>query len=64
MSDNKLDSRFCPEIYQAVAGKNYMVYAYLSDGNVREFNVKPLIERGGVFKKIEDETAFRNTLHK
>lgn len=62
MSDNKLDARFYPEIYQAVAGKNYMVYAYLSDGSVREFDVKPLIKQGGVFQKIEDETIFRNTL--
>ena len=62
MSDNKLDARFYPEIYQAVAGKNYMVYAYLSDGSVREFDVKPLINQGGVFQKIEDETIFRDTL--
>lgn len=62
MSDNKLDARFYPEIYQAVAGKNYMVYAYLNDGSVREFDVKPLINQGGVFQKIEDETIFRDTL--
>lgn len=62
MSDNKLDARFYPEIYQAVAGKSYMVYAYLSDGSVREFDVKPLINQGGVFQKIEDETIFRDTL--
>lgn len=52
MNDNKLDVRFYPEIYQAVAGKNYMVYAYLSDGSVREFDVKPLIKQGGFFEKL------------
>lgn len=62
MNDNKLDSRFYPEIYQAVAGRNYMVYAYLSDGSVREFDVKPLIEQGGIFDKIVDEKKFRETL--
>lgn len=62
MGDNKLDARFYPEVYQAVAGKNYMVYAYLNDGSVREFDAAPLIKQGGVFKKIEDETIFRNTL--
>ena len=62
MSNNKLDPRFYPEIYQAVAGNNYTVYAYLNDGSVRELDVKPLIKKGGVFKKIEDETVFKNTL--
>lgn len=62
MNNNKLDARFYPEIYQAVAGKNYMVYAYLSDGSVRAFDVKPFIKQGGIFKKIEDQTIFRDTL--
>lgn len=39
-----------------------MVYAYLCDGSVREFDVKPLIEQGGIFKKIENESIFRDTL--
>ena len=54
MGDNKLDQRFYPEVYQAVAGENYTVYAYMNDGSVREFDVKPLIKQGGIFKKIED----------
>ena len=33
MSNNKLDPRFYPEIYQVVAGNNYTVYAYLNDGS-------------------------------
>ena len=32
MCDNKLDPRFYPEVYQAVAGKDYTVYAYMNDG--------------------------------
>lgn len=43
MCDNKLDPRFYPEVYQAVAGKDYTVYAYMNDGSVRKFDVKPLI---------------------
>ena len=46
MGDNKLDQRFYPEVYQAVAGENYTVYAYMNDGSVREFDVKPLIKQG------------------
>lgn len=62
MNNSKLDSRFYPEIYQVVADKNYIVYAYLNDGSLRKFDVKPLIEQGGIFKKIKDEMVFRNTL--
>lgn len=62
MKHSKLDSRFYPEVYQAVAGKNYMVYAYLNDGSMRAFDVKPLIEQGGIFEKIKEETIFKNTL--
>ena len=62
MNNSKLDSRFYPEVYQAVAGNNYTVYAYLNDGSVREFDVKPLIKQGGIFKKIEDKEIFKNTL--
>ena len=43
MCDNKLDPRFYPEVYQAVAGKDYTVYAYMNDGSVRKFDVKTLI---------------------
>ena len=59
---NKLDVRFCPEIYQAVAGEDYVVYAYLNDGGIRKFDVKPLIKQGGVFQKIKNKDVFKNTL--
>ena len=62
MCDNKFDKRFYPEVYQAVAGKDYTVYAYMNDGSVRKFDVKPLIKKGGVFRKIEDKEIFKNTL--
>lgn len=62
MNNNKLDARFYPEIYQVVASRNYIVYAYLSDGSVREFDVKPLIEQGGIFNKLLDEKIFREKL--
>lgn len=62
MNNNKLDARFYPEIYQVVASRNYIVYVYLSDGSVREFDVKPLIEQGGIFNKLLDEKIFREKL--
>ncbi|MCD8337216.1 MAG: DUF2442 domain-containing protein [Lachnospiraceae bacterium] len=63
MENSRLDFRFfSPEVYQAVAGKNFIVYAYMNDGSVREYDVKPLIKSGGVFKVLEDERIFRQKL--
>lgn len=51
-----------PEVVQAVAGENYTVYAYMKDGSIRLFDAKPLIEQGGVFEKLRDETFFSERL--
>lgn len=51
-----------PEVVQAVAGKNFTVYAYMKDGSIRLFDAKPLIEQGGVFEKLRDETFFSERL--
>ncbi len=53
---------FFPEVFQAVAGENYTVYAYMNDGSVRLYDAKPLIQKGGIFQKIADETVFKETL--
>lgn len=61
--ENNLDHRyFYPEVYQAVPGKDRTVYAYLNDGSVRKFDVKPFIEKGGIFECLRDEHIFRQTL--
>lgn len=58
-----LDMRyFYPEVFQAVAGENYTVYAYMNDGSMRLFNAKPLIDKGGVFAPLKDKATFKNTL--
>lgn len=58
-----LDTRyFYPEVYQATAGNDYNVYAYLNDGSMRLFNAKPIIDKGGVFEPLKDKTIFANTL--
>ena len=53
---------YIPSIVQALAGPDFTVYAYFTDGTVRLADVKPLIERGGVFSKIADEEAFSGLL--
>ncbi|MCD8148091.1 MAG: DUF2442 domain-containing protein [Clostridiales bacterium] len=63
MENAKLDfAYFSPEIFQAVAGNNYVVYAYLNDGSVRVLDMKPMIKKGGVFQILEDPKIFRETL--
>lgn len=63
MNKKELDfTHFSPEVFQTVAGENYTVYAYMNDGNVRVLDVKPLIEKGGVFKILQDKTVFREKL--
>lgn len=58
-----LDRRyFFPEVYQAVAGDNYKVYAYMNDGSMRLFDAKPLIDKGGVFEPLKNNETFKNTL--
>lgn len=47
-----------PKVTQAVAGEDYIVYAYFHDGTVRRFDAKTLIEQGGVFLPLQNEDFF------
>lgn len=51
-----------PKVVQAVAGENYSVYAYFSDGTVRLLNAAPLLEKGGVFAPLRNPDFFRERL--
>ncbi len=63
MADHKLDfTHFYPEVYQAVAGKDYMVYAYMNDGAMRALDMKPLIKNGGVYEILKNPEIFRKKL--
>lgn len=61
--NSKLDSRFFfPEIFQAVAGEDYTVYAYTNDGAIRKVDIKPFLKNEGVFEQIKDKEVFKKTL--
>ena len=60
MKNNDLD--FFPEVFQAVPGENFTVYAYMNDGSIRLYDMKPIIKKSGVFKVLEDENIFREKL--
>ena len=53
---------YLPRVVQAVAGDDYTVYAYFSDGSVRRADIKPLIEKGGVFSHLADRDFFVDRL--
>ena len=53
---------YYPDVVQALAGPGRTVYAYFTDGSVRLFDVKPLIDRGGVFAALGDDEFFRSRL--
>lgn len=51
-----------PQVVQAVAGENYIVYAYMLDGSIRKVDIAPFIKLGGVFEKLSDKDFFKNAL--
>lgn len=53
---------YLPEVVQAVPGENYTVYAYFSDGKIVLYDVKPLIDKGGLFDRLKDPAFFSGQL--
>ena len=53
---------YYPVVVQAVAGEDFTVYAYYSDGSIRLTDIKPLIAEGGVFSQLADPAFFRGRL--
>lgn len=53
---------YIPEVIQAIAGPDKTVFAYFSDGRITQYDVMPLIKKGGVFKRLEDDTFFEGAL--
>ena len=51
-----------PKVLQAVAGQNRLIYIYFHDGTVRLNDASALLEKGGVFAPLRDDTIFRERL--
>lgn len=49
---------YYPVVVQAVAGPGKTVYAYFSDGQIKQYDMAPAIERGGVFAPLKDADFF------
>ena len=57
-----MEKEYYPVAVQAVAGPGRTVYAYFSDGQVKCYDMRAAIERGGVFAPLADETFFSGRL--
>ena len=57
-----MENQYFPTVVQAIPGTDKTVYAYFSDGQIRHFDMKPEIARGGVFAPLMDDTFFSERL--
>ena len=59
----KMDLRyFMPQVLQVLPTDNFEVYAYLNDGSVRLYDVKPLLKKNTVFEPLMDIQVFKDKL--
>ena len=49
------------QILQVLPEAEYRVFCYFSDGRIKLYDARPLIEGGGVFSRIVDPAVFRDT---
>ena len=57
-----MESSYTPKVVKALAGPDKTVFAYFSDGRIAQFDVKPEIERGGVFGPLRNDGFFAGAL--
>lgn len=50
---------FIPHIVEAEYVKGYRIKAKFNDGSVKMLNLKPYVERGGVFSELKDKEYFK-----
>ena len=54
---------YLPGIEQVIPIWNYKVYVYMDDNTVRLYDAAPLIQKGGIFKKLQDKSFFYGALY-
>ena len=63
MKIGKLDKKhFWPQVLQVLPTDNFEVYAYMNDGSVRLYDVKPLLKKNTVFESLMDIQIFKSKL--
>lgn len=57
-----MDILFFPEVLQAVAGDNYIIYAYMNDGSVRKYDLSSFVSGKEELSALKDPEVFKNSL--
>ena len=57
-----MDILFFPEVLQAVAGDNYIIYAYMNDGSVRKYALSSFVSGKEELSALKDPEVFKNSL--
>lgn len=57
-----MDERFFPEVLQAVAADNYIIYVYMNDGSVRAYDLCTAVSGEGVMSALKDPDGFKKSL--
>ncbi len=57
-----MEKQYYPVVVQAVAGPDRTLYAYFSDGQIKQYDMSPAIARGGVFAPLADADFFTDRL--
>ena len=57
-----MEKEYYPVVVQAVTGPERTVYAYFSNGAIRQYDMAPAIARGGVFAPLADAAFFAEKL--
>lgn len=57
-----MEKEYFPVVVQAVAGPGRLIYAYFSDGQVKQYDMAEAIARGGVFAPLADPAFFTERL--
>lgn len=50
--------KYVPEVVQVIPDENKNIIVYFSDGRITKFNMTPLINRGGIFRRLQDNDFF------
>jgi hypothetical protein len=57
-----MEEQYFPTVVQAIPGAEKTVYAYFTDGQIKHYDMKPLIAKGGVFAQLQDDQFFTERL--
>ncbi len=57
-----MQNEYFPVVVQALAGEDFSVYAYFTDGTIHKYDMKPLLQKGGVIEQLKDKDFFTQRL--